>query len=131
LAVCVAAWVASYWWNPMLFSSHSGLMWNFDLQCGGVEVSRVIAQQAVGGTGWRQYHADEEAAEWSYRSSTYRCGGFSYWSRPSPGILSIVRIPLWLPTLLVGGISWFLWRGTRRKNVGGAFPIEVGKVSRG
>ena len=40
-----------------------------------------------------------------------------------PGSLVLI-FPLWLPTLLLLGLLWFVWRKTRTKVAGRAFPVE-------
>ncbi len=35
--------------------------------------------------------------------------------------------PLWLPTLLLAGLNWFVWRKTREKGTARGFPVEVTK----
>jgi hypothetical protein len=37
-------------------------------------------------------------------------------------------IPLWFPTLLSTLLLWFVWRKTRAKPAGGAFPVEPAKA---
>ena len=54
--------------------------------------------------------------------------GFRYGNVPAlVGIMdaTIVIMPLWFPTLLSALVLWFVWRKTRAKPIGGAFPVEV------
>ena len=38
-----------------------------------------------------------------------------------------LAIPLWFPTLLSAALLWLVWRKTRPKVKGRAFPVELGK----
>jgi len=37
----------------------------------------------------------------------------------------VIVFPLWLPTLLLTGLNWLVWRKTRPGKPGGAFPVEM------
>ena len=36
----------------------------------------------------------------------------------------MIVFPLWLPTLLLAAVNWIVWRKTRAKPIGKAFPVE-------
>ena len=40
-----------------------------------------------------------------------------------------IAFPLWLPTLLLAGLNWFVWRKTRAKYNERGFPVEPAKDS--
>ena len=45
--------------------------------------------------------------------------------------LWLIIFPLWLPTLLLVVLNGFVWRWTRRRNVGRGFPVEPAKKADG
>jgi len=38
-----------------------------------------------------------------------------------------IAFPLWLPALVLAGLNWLVWRKTRVKGVGRAFPVEAAR----
>ena len=43
----------------------------------------------------------------------------------------LIIFPLWLPTVLLGVLNWFVWRWTRRGKMGRGFPVEAAKKGDG
>jgi hypothetical protein len=41
----------------------------------------------------------------------------------------LIVFPLWLPTLLLAGLNWFVWRKTRAKYNGRGFPVEAASTT--
>lgn len=65
------------------------------------------------------------AKEWGLEETSF---GFLFTTDPAfPGFLQ-VAFPLWLPTVLLAGMNWFVWRRTRSmgaaRGAGRAFPVE-------
>ena len=55
-----------------------------------------------------------------------------YWGKPVVGLNTFeIVFPLWLPAVVLAGLNWFVWRKTRAKAVGQAFPVEVGSEGEG
>jgi hypothetical protein len=121
LTAVVAVWVTSYF---------SGILMTTFLR------SRPIDIVLCGGLG--QYRADPNYRyppgyvhvdlysrisenDWLFAPTTL---GFRIGRLPgSPKSLQII-LPLWLPTLLLVALNWFLWHKTRPQPPGGAFPVE-------
>jgi len=59
-------------------------------------------------------------------NANWRFLGFAYqnWSSP-PRMIRDIAIPFWFPSLLSGGLLWFMWRQTRVEMAGRGFPVEV------
>jgi hypothetical protein len=45
--------------------------------------------------------------------------------RPGMSDSLLIVFPLWLPTLVLLGLNWFVWRKTRPTYNGKGFPVEV------
>lgn len=58
---------------------------------------------------------------------------FEFYFGSWPGISDSFGIvfPLWLPTLLLLGLNWLVWRKTRQRAGRGAFPVEPTKKTEG
>jgi len=51
--------------------------------------------------------------------------GFAYGEQPSPYHSQIFCIPFWFPTVMFAGFICLVWRKTRPKSGGRAFPVEL------
>jgi hypothetical protein len=122
LAVCVAAWVGSYW-------RIIGVGWYFgrDYYLTGMEWGRIAfryepSPEFVAPGGMLFQRAEDIWQRWDLRRPHHWLG-FSYGT--CSGLE--VSIPFWFCSLLLGALLWLLWRRTRPKSIGRGFPVEVGE----
>ena len=86
---------------------------------------------STGGSDW-VFHANDpgltDALQREYQTSPH-LGGFAYryLSWPDRYLLMVI-LPLWFPTLLSALLLYLVWRKTRAKPIGGAFPVEPAKA---
>ena len=132
LALCAVFWAGSYWRATEI--SHDGVLGtageSLRMSDGRISIDKYYIVDDPSATQPKWTYSSEsfspEAARargWDfYERSKYRCLGFSLepWSSAT--------IPLWFPTLLFALLLWFVWRKTKAKPVGGAFPVEPAKA---
>ena len=118
LICVVGAWVASCFGMPFL-----------DKQSGGVFRGVFVADGQVGAI---QEFNTAAAGPFEFTFERTRIPSILLKSRMgfyisplkySPGYV-VVIFPLWLPTLLLVALNWFVWRRARQKPAGRAFPLE-------
>jgi hypothetical protein len=135
LALCVTAWVGSYWECPYIeWTSNSG---DFHLAVV-IDWGRTQGQMSnvdfSGEPGWKWAieRSSEPHKATDYFNRDYGVLGFgishcqsdklSFWNG---------KLPLWFPTLLSALLLCHVWRKTRRKHTAKGFPVEAeGNVSR-
>ena len=126
LAMCVTAWVGSYW---ALGISHYGRTWDGvlleDGRIGIVQFNSIFNFNGVPGWDWGKHRGVMDWTIWDKNRDTYAALKFSY---SSSVIHWGVTFPLWFPTLLAALLLWFIWRKTKAKPIGGAFPVEPTKA---
>ena len=128
--ICITAWVGSYW-RGAFFQCWRMALTDVFLLDGRLAIIRDDSL-TPGEFGWKfvsPYTRSQAGFDWPQwdSHSTYHCVGFS-WHRPSWGMYA--SVPLWFPTLLSGGVFWFVWRKSRVKGIGSGFPIEpIAKVT--
>jgi len=125
----VAGWAISLNYN--LYIVHWGASYFDELS---IENGRVLLFREESGLakGWEVSHQRRlffwfEGDDLAYRSADVHFAGFAInwtydYAPPCQGWF--VRIPLWFPTTLSAGLVWLIWRKTRGKYRGQAFPIE-------
>ena len=59
---------------------------------------------------------------WASANFTHQFLGFAY--KVEPHLYTLVA-PYWFLILVFSGVLWIVWRRTRPKPKGGAFPVEV------
>jgi len=118
LAFVVGVWVTSYFAEIAVNKEATGRAWV------------VLAAQGLGSMG--------EDGGIRYPDSALR---FSWFGGPDPGMPPttlgfyvgpwprspkslMIILPLWLPTLLLAALCWFVWRKMRAKYNGRGFPVE-------
>jgi hypothetical protein len=126
LTLCVTAWVGSYWrliemerWDRHRIICQ-GQWGEICLYC---EDKRRTAPLEVT---WRCYSSEPLLIQAIYGSTPHHFAGFAF--ERFSGNYWHVFIPLWFPTLVSALLLWFVWRKTRAKVVGGAFPVELAKA---
>jgi hypothetical protein len=127
VAVCVAAWVGSYWVNGWVCYLGGGSYRAVGVHYGAVTYHAIYNLGFRGGWEGHWQQADREMYEISYASCTYRLRGFGV--TPMEGHHRFVMVPLWVPTALAGVMLWGVWQRRKRKGVPGAFPVEEGEKS--
>ena len=132
LALCVVAWVGSYWqhvWTTYVVRLHDP---TFQVLCGSFVCG--MSNDPVFASGvwvWSHRPAKREDFLRAYQKTTHHFAGFVVdWPHLEPADHQfhpfwLLVIPLWAPTLLSALLLWFLWRKTKPKDVGRAFPVEI------
>lgn len=121
VVLCVVAWVGSLWRS--LDIDHSGKTWDeMSVADGRICIQEIVPDFPIM-QGW---HTTFRSTHWNIwksedANSQYHLAGFSLHQSVK---IWAVTIPLWFPTLLSVGMLWLLWRKTKAKPIGHAFPIE-------
>lgn len=126
LTLCVVAWAGSYWRDWKISSYDKSGKWYSTqvLRDGCITFTRSPNQtfdlwstsEPVGTpTPTEGLFGDPPATP-----AARRLLGFVF--EPPPFLY--VSIPLWFPTLLIAVLLWLVWRTTRPKAPGRAFPVE-------
>lgn len=120
LTLCVVAWVGSYW--HAIEIDHDDET-SISLIMGKGRAAFFLAYPSdkppSWHPGWRLPTYPIDVINWSGDSDVI---GFRFhhsrrgWS---------LMIPLYFPTLLSAFLLWLVWRKTRAKPIGGAFPVEA------
>ena len=108
-----------------------------------VRDNRFGAVGAVQGLGNMGGTSDEGLGTTPLRFHFVRGTTAEYWGLPprtlgfyggralgDPHMLLLV-FPLWLPTVLLAGLNWYVWRKTRSKGAWRGFPVEAVKKVEG
>ena len=128
--ICIGAWVGSYWRSlEVVWGNNIPGHWIVILGLSnGMTVFYLDRASGLPPPGWFCYYALSTPSSpvdlarffaGSYACAPFHLLGFSY--HPAQ---KCVTIPLWFPTLLSASLLWFAGRKTKRKPIGGAFPIE-------
>lgn len=120
LAFLVALWITSYFWGVAVECRAGGI--------GVVQGLGIIGKypEPIGSvTEWEFFFQPHATAQDCFVDSTVF--GFHYGTTKYLD-LQIV-FPLWLPTLFLAALTWFVWRKTRPKAIGKPFPIEPSSSS--
>ena len=115
LTLCVVAWVGSYWSSIALYNkdfeitlSRGRVLCALD----GPSATTDLEMRVKDSYDWSEW--DRRVDVWFFGfTADYRAEVIQW------------TIPLWFPTLLAALVLWLVWRKTRAKPVGGAFPVEV------
>lgn len=126
LTLCVVVWVGSYFETVWAWHNAGMIERNLGCECGSITFTE-YHDFTPSVNGWHWYHQPSVKApfEEGYRSCTYKFLGFAYqpdWGHFATGWYVI--IPTWFPTLLSVLLLWLVWRKTKAKPLGGAFPID-------
>ena len=137
VAVCVTAWVGSYWYLVMAWHTPDGR----NGVCASVEYGTVVVSSPIQrGSAfnvrlWQGRGRLVDAHAWPISWPTYSkwywmCewhgAGFAVgWGIPDKGWM--VMVPLWFITGVAGLVLVWVWRRTRSVRVGRAVPVEVAK----
>ncbi len=125
LASVLTIWIASYFGGLTVWKWYPGVFLNVDFVQGSCDVGedRDAIYYAWGPE--FHFHPRVTTANQMWPRTTL---GF-FWGNPSPHAWPRTDefhfiFPLWLPTLLLAALTWFIWRKTRPKSIGHAFPVE-------
>lgn len=120
--VCVAGlWVTSYFGCPGSWGFLCGRRWNTGTVNGEVFICYSSNLDMPIRTAHLIFWRHDSTASWGLEPLTW---GFGWGPNRNGFGWSFVAVPLWLPTLLLLGLYWFVWRKTRAKYSGRAFPVE-------
>jgi hypothetical protein len=130
LALCVTAWVGSYFKCVSVSYGSKTDRWTLDLVAGESAFSGIRAAVSRGWTVEHgQYYPDQrDRMRAVYKIIPYHALGFAWEPSRGFGIHPSVWIPLWFPSLVFALLLWFVWRKTRLKYSGKGFPVEVTKA---
>jgi hypothetical protein len=121
LALVVGVWITSYFGELVLYAFSGNRQW---------EVDAIDGLEGMG-----EYHCVPASdtpprfAFMTWLTAKDMVGGPTIlgfrvgWIMGNPDSLQII-FPLWLPTVLLAGLNWFVWRKTRSKGAGRGFPVE-------
>jgi hypothetical protein len=129
LALCVVALVGSYR-HPCAIGRHGIHELWLHIRYGSIVFNEYV-EPLAGSIRWEcvDVYADHQSERMDYLSREYHFAGFAYEGRNAvTGPFLLICIPLWFPTLLCTLLLWFVWRKTRAKPAGGAFPVEPAKA---
>lgn len=122
--LCVTAWVGSYWRTVVVVYD------NKDEYSAGLRWGRIVVEWWYTAPGVPTMRMVGRLAEdWSgYAPANSGWMGFVTYAAVWKGTPSyrLITVPLWCPTLLCCGLLWLVWRKTRLRGAGRAFPVEVG-----
>jgi hypothetical protein len=131
LAVCVAAWVGSYFKTAALSKTEGRYYWVVWLQCGELGVGEDVGPRREESRWAVRFLDSVPASQTFYAGCEHRWLGFAYRAgAPTPRDWSrYYFVPLYVPTVLAAGVLWLAWRRTRAKHCGKGFPVEVMRES--
>jgi hypothetical protein len=121
LAFVVGVWVTSYFGGITVCKLLAGRMW---------EIYFIQGQTALEmdpGSPFPDsplyFYFDRRAIAKNYIPLPTTLGFYKgHWPGFDTSVL--IAYPLWLPTVLLAGLNWFVWRKTRAKYNGRGFPVE-------
>ena len=123
LALCVVAWVGSYWRGAYLMHDGRGWQQRAILARGGIGLGILRVSGPFHSQWLRGTMAIEPDFGWGLdKDDVFGWTGFHFVYRWAD---KTIVIPLWFPTLLSALLLWFVWRKTRAKQTGRAFPVQV------
>lgn len=132
LTLCVVAWVGSYFRSVGIAFNGSHRFSSVDVDCGEVHLYDFAGLKTVVLTSLPFYSgpASPDAVRNWLRTMTYHHLGFGV--SPYHDVHVVGRkinwgdamFPLWFPSLLCTLLLWFVWRKTKPKPIGRAFPVE-------
>ncbi len=121
VVLCVAAWVVSCWKEMSV--CHYGKIISGGL---GFKQGRMWCQLSgkdpyIPNVGWQFYSFGSDPDAWSNaaKNAKFFAIGFAYY--PS----GTVTVPFWFLSVVFAAPLFFLWRKTRSRGGGKAFPVEV------
>ena len=132
LLLCVGEWGLSYkYWRGITYVDHEWHFWEAHCNWGQIHLNwyKIVSSEF----GWKvvAFPAESGDANDLFYGHSYHLGfGFvneKMWGQEQRVVL--ITIPFWCPTTLCAALLWLVWRKTRPKAVGRAFPVEVAKLS--
>jgi hypothetical protein len=125
LLICTVAWVGSYFEEVYLFHGNHGTLSILGLNGGFLYLYvQPNPMYSSSESHWVHHPPIAGAGYDGYRGSTYHFAGIAYQPTSDPTSGWSVDLSMWLVTVGLILVLWFVWRKTRRKITGGAFPVE-------
>ena len=130
LTLCVVAWVGSYFESMMVTFGGNTRLWCSSLRGGELDLT-YQNQSPIPFSGWAVEFdqcdgVDRAVTRATYEAMPHQLLGFAW--RPHKEYWVDLMIPLWFPTMLAAGLFWLIWRKTRPKYSGRAFPVEPAEI---
>jgi len=124
LTLCVVAWVGSYWREMGVLYKSPGNTCGVGVQGGRLCVLHYGGSATVHGPGWHLL-VQAPSGDWSlWDSVTAKTSFLGIRYLHIPSAFACV-LPLWLPAVLLVVLNGIVWRKTRAKPAGRAFPVET------
>ena len=125
LTLCVVVWVGSHWQAVWVYAPAENHVRYLRVEDGTLSYTETDGR---GFGQWELLHgpaAGLEIAQDVYRRTMYHFAGFAYHRAAGTNPHWYVYIPMWFPTLLGTLLFWFVWRKTRTRFTGKAFPVAL------
>jgi hypothetical protein len=123
-AICALAWIISYVRPVEFIVNYPAYKYVFvpfsDGRIAFLHENDVVTSHHGWGLGCR-WGSHFEWRQGDQNANFHFLGFSSYSPAPREWLYSI---PLWFPTFLSSLLLWFIWRKTKPKRLGGAFPVE-------
>ena len=120
LALCLGAWGVSYW-RDCKITYFSDQIYSCSIETGRLSIQRFDIGVRFNHT--LSWHSFPPSSSDGYDTSVHTIFhflGFAVFRMPAG---MSVTIPFWFLTLLATLLLWLVWRKTRPKLKGGAFPV--------
>lgn len=129
--VCVGAWVGSYFAQVGVAKVGRDHDRRFLLGSGSFIFIDII-HPAYSPSAWRWDYAPPRRNLGPDNPNEHSFVGFVYLPLSAVGFgldAWAVGVPMWCPTLVCALVLWLVWRKTRPKYAGRAFPVEPAEIS--
>lgn len=123
LTLCVVAWVGSYW-EAVVVQHDGDKLYSLNVDSG--RVLAVCYNLSAYPPIWDAGFYDPLGIEWDARTGKGFLG-FTFGASAGYAIVFSVTVPLWFLTAVSAIHLWLIWRKTRPKYLGNAFPVEPAK----
>ena len=131
LVCVVGVWMTSYWQVASITRNSDGRRWHLAIVWGECEGQLAPVEYNEVRT-WKWFNQPVQNGDGiglNSQMEPYGFAGFGFTRyQASWGVFWDVKIPLWFPTLLSTLLLWFVWRKTRPRLEGRAFPVEPAKT---
>jgi hypothetical protein len=122
--VCAAVWVGSYFQRVAVhYHGHDHIL-ILGLDCGAIGYINNDIEVGIP-YAWQWYRGPTNFQEFRqyYRRTSYHFIGFAFDPKKTD-FVTVVMIPLWLPTLLSAVLLWLAWHKTKTRPKATGFPIK-------
>jgi|WetSurMetagenome_2_1015567.scaffolds.fasta_scaffold550491_2 hypothetical protein len=121
LTLCVAAWVASYWWTLDAGYSRRAHVWAY---FSGGRMNFAHCSSSAG-TGW-YCHWGSGSFDWTVFNG-FSHVGFAGFQIVHTSDTQWLVFPLWFPTVMSGAVLGLVWWRTRPRREVRGFPVETAR----